>query len=284
MVRKPFQKMFGVSKCPVVDFGLKDISQQAIKMTGKVSISGVQPKLFVNFDEKEHALITADDGEYILKPQTSSFFDVPQNEQCCMDIAEEIGIDVPVHCLLPLKDKSLAYIVKRFDRNKGEKIHQEDFCQILAAKDKYVGSVEQVGRKLKEVSSIPGLDVQLFFERVVFNFLIGNGDAHLKNYSVYYPEGQIRLTPAYDVVCSRLVIQDHDSALMINGRDDKLGRKDFDSLAGYFNIPIKVRYDKFIGKLKLMEETVRSSMLDEEKRGRFIKIIRERYQRLEIVG
>ena len=87
-----------------------------------------------------------------------------------MDIAENIGIDVPPHCLLPLTDGSLAYIIKRFDRAGQNKIHQETFSQILGKKDKYSGSVEQIGGKLKQVSSVPGLDVQLFFERVVFNF------------------------------------------------------------------------------------------------------------------
>lgn len=282
MDKRIFQGMFGIAQCPVVDFGLGDIVQQAGKMTGRVSISGVQPKLFVGLDRKKNALITREDGEYILKPQTATFPDVPQNEHCCMNMAGELGIDVPMHCLLPLKDQSLAYVVKRFDRNKDEKIHQEDFYQILEAKDKYIGSVEQIGRKLREISSIPGLDVQLFFERVVFNFLIANGDAHLKNYSIYYPGGQIRLTPVYDLVCSRLVIQDRDSALMINGRDDKLGRKDFDVLAEYLKIPVKVRYDRFIGQEKLMQEMVRTCGLDDQKKGRFIDIIRERYKRLEL--
>lgn len=282
MNKKLYQNMFGISQCPVIDFGLGDIVQQAGKMTGRVSISGVQPKLFVGLDKKKRALVTMEDGEYILKPQTATFPDVPQNEQCCMDMAEEIGIDVPAHCLLTLNDQSLAYVVKRFDRNKGEKIHQEDFYQILEARDKYIGSVEQIGRKLKAISSVPGLDVQLLFERVVFNFLIGNGDAHLKNYSIYYPEGQIRLTPAYDLVCSRLVVEDHDSALMINGRDDKLGRKDFDALAEYFKIPVKVRYDRLEGKEKFMQEMILSSKLDDQKKGRFVDIVRQRYQRLEL--
>ena len=287
MDKKSLQRTFGTSQCPIIDFGLSDIPQQAQNMTGKVSLSGVQPKLFVKFDKRKNVLKTDADGEYILKPQILypiPYPNVPENEQCCMDIAEEIGIDVPAHCLLPLKDKSFAYVVKRFDRKNGEKIHQEDFHQILGVKDKYLGSVEQIGRKLKEISSVPGLDVQLFFERVVFYFLIGNGDAHLKNYSIAYQEdGQIRLTPAYDIVCSRLVVQDNDSALTINGKKDKLKRKDFDALADYFNIPGKVRYDKFAGKIKFMEEMINSSMLDEDKQEQFIKIVKERYQRMGLV-
>lgn len=286
MNKESLQKTFGTSQCPIIDFGLHDLSQQAQDVTGKLSISGVQPKLSVKFDKRKNALIsTASGGEYLLKPQTSAFPNVPENEQCCMDIAEEIGIDVPAHCLVPLKDKSLAYVVKRFDRKNGLKIHQEDFGQILEKEDKYTGSVEQIGRKLKEISAVPGLDVQLFFERVVFYFLIGNGDAHFKNYSIaYQDDGQIRLTPAYDIVCSKLVIpRGEDSALTVNGKKDKLKRKDFDTLADYFGIPLKVRYDQLVGKFKLIEKMIRSSMLDRDKQEQFIKIVKERFGRLDLI-
>jgi len=286
---KSLEKTFGVSQYPNINFGLKELPQQARDMSGKVSISGVQPKLLVKFDKRKNLLVRDDDGEYILKPQVLypvPYSNIPENEQCCMDIAAEIGIDVPAHCLIPLKDESLAYVVKRFDRKKGDKIHQEDFFQVLGPKDKYIGSVEQIGRKLKEISSVPGLDVQLFFERIIFYFLIGNGDAHFKNYSIAcYDDGQIRLTPAYDIVCTKLVVpEDSDSALKINGANDKLKRKDFDSLADYFHIPLKVRYDKFAGKFKLMEAMICSSMLDKDKQKEFVKIINERYQRLDLTG
>jgi serine/threonine-protein kinase HipA len=277
MDKRSLQKTFGTSQCPAVNFGLSDMPKEAEKMAGKSSISGVQPKIYVNFDKKKNILIRADDGEYILKSQSPHFSNVPENEQCCMDIAGEIGIDVPPHCLLPLKDESFAYVVKRFDRKGGEKINQEDFFQVLGPKDKYIGSVEQIGKKLKEISSVPGLDVQLFFERVVFYFLIGNGDAHFKNYSITHrDDGQIRLTPAYDIVCSRLVTNDDESALTINGKNNKLGRKDFDVLADHFNIPEKVRYEKFEKKFDVMKKIIESSQIDQEKQGRFIEIVKER--------
>ena len=285
MNEKFLKEMFNSSKIPTIDFGLADISQEAQKLAGKLSISGVQPKLSVKLDKKENALIVVTEGgEYLLKPQTPTFANIPENEQCCMDIAQELNIDVPPHCLLALKDKSLAYVVKRFDRKNGEKIHQEDFYQILEAKDKYIGSVEQIGRKLKEISSVPGLDVQLFFEQVVFYFLIGNGDAHLKNYSIaYQQDGQIRLTPAYDIVCSKLVISDEeDSAIAINGKKNNLKRKDFDMLADYFKIPEKVRYEKFERKFDMMKKIIKSSYIDKEKQTQFLNIIKERTARLKL--
>jgi serine/threonine-protein kinase HipA len=284
--KKFIKDMFNTADLPKIEFGLQDVSQKAQQTTGKLSISGVQPKLSMQLDKKNNTLISVfKGGEYILKPQTIAFANVPENEQCCMDIAAGFGIDIPPHCLLPLKDNSLAYIVKRFDRELGVKIHQEDFSQILGI-DKYDGSVEKIGRTLKEISTASAYDVQLFFERVVLNFIIGNGDAHLKNYSIAHKDQEtIRLTPAYDIVCSKLVIQnEEDSALSINGRRNGLKREDFDKLADYLNIPIKIRYEKFNKSLKAMEAIIINSAIKKETQGQLINIIKERLSRLELTA
>ena len=276
--------MFGSSKEPLINFSLPEISLKAQALVGKLSISGVQPKLSLKLDKKRGELVPASEGgEYILKPQPQTFIHLPENEQCCMDIAGALGIDTPAHCLLRLTDHSFAYIIKRFDLRKGQKIHQEDFSQLLG-KDKYDGSVEQIGRKLKEVSSAPGLDSQLFFERVVLNFLLGNGDAHLKNYSINYDQAlPIRLSPAYDIVSSKLVIPDEeDSALAINGKKNKLSREDFDSFADYLQIPPKVRYERFLGKDSLIQDSIRASYLNSQEQERFVSIVQERYQRIRL--
>jgi serine/threonine-protein kinase HipA len=279
--------MFDAKELPKADFSLAQISLEAQKMAGKLSISGVQPKLSVMWDKKKNLLVpVAERGAYILKPQTQSFPNIPENEQCCMDMAQMLGIDIPAHSLVPLKDGSLSYVVARFDRKGRKKIHQEDFAQILGRDDKYKGSVEEIGRVLKQVSSVPGLDVQLFFERVVFNFLIGNGDAHLKNYSIFYiNENEARLTPAYDLVSSKLVIPgEEDSALVINGKKNRLSGQDFQDLARYLNIPQKIRYEKFDRKLNAMNETIRNSKLDKEKQVGFMDIIQERFRRMGLQG
>ncbi|MFH1504924.1 MAG: HipA domain-containing protein [Candidatus Omnitrophota bacterium] len=284
MDEKFLKEMFNSSKLPSVDFNLGDVSQEAQKLTGKLSISGVQPKLSVKLDKKQNILIpVTKGGEYILKPQIFTFPNIPENEQCCMDIAEELGVDIPPHCLIALKDGSFAYLVKRFDREKNIKFHQESFAQILQQPDKYKGSVEQIGRKLETMPSVPGYDIQLFFERVVFNFIIGNGDAHLKNYSVSYKDKDIRLSPAYDIVCSKLVIPDEeDSAININGKKNKLQREDFDSLAEYLNIPAEVRYEKFENKFDTMKKIIEASKINKEKQQRFIEIVKERLSRLRL--
>ncbi len=284
MDSKALKEMFNAGQTPVLLISLRDIPLKAQDMAGKMSISGVQPKLSLKLNKQRTELIVAPtNGEYILKPQIQQFPHTPENENCCMDIAGALGIDVPPHCLLPLKDKSWAYVVKRFDRLGGEKIHQEDFYQILEKKDKYLGSLEQIGKKLKEVSAVPGLDVQLFFERVVFNFLIGNGDGHFKNYSISYHKNGIRLSPAYDIVCSKLVIpNEEDSALTINGKKNNLTRDDFDAFAEDLKIPQKVRYEKFLGQTNRIKQFIQTCQLPNDFKKKFVEIVASRYDRLKI--
>ncbi len=276
--------MFNLNQTPVINLSLQDISLKAQEMVGKMSISGVQPKLSVKLDHRQAELVVAPTGgEYILKPQIQQFPHIPENENCCMDIAEALGIDVPPHCLLSLKDGSWAYVIKRFDRRGEEKIHQEDFYQILEKRDKYLGSLEQVGKKLKEISAVPGLDIQLFFERVVFNFLMGNGDAHFKNYSISYHQKGIRLSPAYDIVCSKLVIpNDEDSALTLNGKKNKITRNDFNIFAEALKIPVGIRYEKFIGKVGAIKKFIQNSELPDFFKKKFVTIVLTRYERLKI--
>lgn len=281
---KTLKSLFGLTAEPTIPLSLQEIPLQAQAMVGKMSISGVQPKLSLRLNKAKRALMpVADGGEYILKPQVQQFPHVPENESCCMDIAATLDIDVPPHCLLPLTDGTLAYVVKRFDRAGEKKIHQENFYQILEKKDKYAGSLEEIGKKLKEISAVPGLDVQLFFERVVLSFLIGNGDGHFQNYSISYTDHGIRLAPAYDLVCTKLVIPgEEDSALTLHGKRNNLTRNDVDALADHLEIPPRVRYQKFVGTLSRMEQLVKVSRLPNDFRERFLEIVRLRHHRLKL--
>jgi serine/threonine-protein kinase HipA len=242
------KNLFGTYEVPKIDFNLSDISIEAQKMAGKLSISGVQPKISVKLNKNNNKIeMVSETGEYILKPQSQSFYHLPENEFTCTILAKKMGIDVPGVALMELKDGSFAYIVKRFDRDRGEKIHVEDFVQILSKKDKYKGSYEEIGKKLKSISEIPGLDVQLLFERILFYFIIGNGDAHLKNFSIKYgTENQIRLAPAYDVVSSKIVIpNEEDLALTINGKKNKINKDDFYKFSEFLGINKKYTEELF---------------------------------------
>lgn len=284
MDEKFIKKMFETSKWPTIDFGLSDIPLQAQKLAGKLSISGVQPKLIMKLNTEKNQLETMPGGDYILKPQTDRFLNVPENEQCCMDIAEILGIDTPPHCLLSLKDNSLAYVIKRFDHHKGDKTHQEEFSQLLGEDDKYKGSVERIGKKMREISTAPGYDLQLFFERIVLNFILANADAHLKNYTMRYFGDERRLSPVYDIVCSRLVIpnEEEESALNINGKKNKLTRADFNALATYLKTPLNVGYSNFEHKSEVIKTVIEKSMLPKKDKASFIKIVEERFYRLNI--
>ena len=275
--------LFGVNYCPKINFALNEISIKAQEMVGKLSISGVQAKLSVKLNRNNKELeVAAKDGEYILKPQNNTFPNIPQNENLCMNIASSLEIVVPPHSLIRLKDDSLAYIVKRFDRTKGKKLHQEDFSQILGKKDRYKGSLEEIGHKLREISEVPGLDLQLFFERALFFFIIGNGDAHLKNFSIIYDEEKhIRLSPAYDIVSSKLVIPgEEELALSMNGKKNKINGKDFEQFAKTLKIRSTVSYKKILGKIETISSLVKEdTYLPEKERAELLDIVRVRASR-----
>jgi serine/threonine-protein kinase HipA len=279
---KCLQTLFHTNYLPTIGFTLTELSINAQKMAGKLSISGVQPKLSMklNHATKELSVVAAG-GEYILKPQ-GIYANLPQNENLCMSIAEKLGIDVPPHSLIKLKDGSIAYIVKRFDREKGEKIHQEDFLQILGKDDKYRGSNEEIGKEILRISDAPGLDVQLFYERVLFNFIIGNGDAHFRNYSIIYgSSGSRRLAPAYDIVSSKLVIPDEeDSALTINGKKNKITGDDFNYFREYLQIPAKAVEKKYAGQTDVIIDSIKQSEFSDQEKERFESIVISRRDRL----
>src|SRR5207249_2537150 len=133
----------------------------------------------------------------------------------------------------------LSQLMASIEEAAAERDDVQDFLQILGEDDKYAGSVKRIGKRIWELSSVPGLDAQLFFERVLLNFLLGNGDAHLKNFSLLETEdGGLRLSPAYDLVCSKAVIpKETDFAITLNGKADKITRRDFEKFSETSKIP-----------------------------------------------
>jgi serine/threonine-protein kinase HipA len=279
------RRLFGTLLLPVIELTHAEVLARAQEMAGRMSISGVQPKL--SMSRRGSRLIPVTDGGlFILKPQTERFSLLPQNENLCMTIAQRMGIDVPPHGLFDLRDGSPAYIVRRFDRTPvGQKLRCEDFLQVLGEDDKYSGSVERIGKRIRELSSVPGLDAQLFFERVLLNFLLGNGDAHLKNFSLLETEnGALRLSPAYDIVCSKAVIpKETDFAITLNGKTDKITRKDFEKFSEGLTIPSKVVadiFERFGQAHSMMFEEISRSRLSAEMREKMRDVVEERRKRI----
>jgi serine/threonine-protein kinase HipA len=276
--------LFGSATAPTLDMALADVAIEAGRMAGKMSISGVQPKLSILRQGRQLVPVESG-GRYILKPQTQTFRNLPENENLCMNIAAQLGIEVPPHGLFRLADATWAYVIRRFDRTLAdEKRRCEDFAQILG-QDKYSGSHEQLGKRLMEISRFPGLDAQLFFERVLLSVLLGNGDAHLKNYSMLEDsDGLLRLSPAYDMVCSRLLIpREDEAALTVNGKRNNIRRKDFIALAERLAIPSNALTD-IVARLEatrsLAVTDIPDSYLPADDQAAMLQIIETRWSRI----
>jgi len=282
------RKLFDSVKPPSVPFGTKDITEEAQKMVGKMSISGVQPKLSVIHDRKKHQLIVVGRGGfYILKPPTDRFASLPENENLCMNLASLYGIEIPPHGLLPLMDGTLAYVVKRFDRLKnGSKRQQEDFQQLLQTDDKYDGSYERIANFIKKHSDVPGLDLIRLFERALLFYIVGNGDAHLKNFSFLRKEEVgYELSPAYDIVNSRIVLpgEEEEMCLSIQGKKNGISGDDFRRLSEGFGLTRK-QVDNPLTRLHdikpAIEQMIGDSFLSAPLRERFLAVVGERMNRI----
>ena len=185
----------------------------------EMSISGVQEKISLRLD-RGVLTPTAEGGAYILKPVPGLVLpcfadEVPANESLTMQIAEQIfGINTAANALIRLADGELAYITRRFDRTRdGERIAQEDFCQLMersaqthGARYKYDTSYEALADTMKRYVPAYRVASEDLFRRIVFNYFVGNGDAHLKNFSLQQDAtfGDHTLSPAYDLLCTSL--------------------------------------------------------------------------------
>ena len=282
------KQLFGTAQPPDVPFKSTDVTAEAQKMVGKMSISGVQPKLSAIHDRKHHELTVVDRGGlFILKPSTDRFESLPENENLCMNIASVYGIEVPPHGLLPLTDGKMVYVVKRFDRlDDGSKLQQEDFQQLLQTEDKYSGSYERIANFIKRQSDVPGLDLVRLFERALLFFALANGDAHLKNFSLLRREEVgYQFSPAYDIVNSRLVLpgETEDMCLSLQGKRNNISRGDFLRLSEHFGLASK-QADNALERLSSLKSSIEAmiagSFLEKQLRDRFLKIFEERMERI----
>ncbi|MEL6536701.1 MAG: HipA domain-containing protein [Bacteroidota bacterium] len=257
------RKFFGKASPPTLPLTqdqLLEFASQIVK-THK-TVTGVQPKLSLGVakDGKPPLRFTIMGilGEYILKPQTEMYANLPENEDLCMHLAQLSKIKTVDHGLIRLQSGELAYLTKRVDRIKGKKLHMEDMCQLTErlTEYKYRGSYEQIAKAIKRYSVNPGLDLIDFFEVVLFSFLTGNNDAHLKNFSLLKTKIGYQLCPAYDLVASALVVEDDNEelALSLNGKKRKLKRKDFEIAMTGAGIPARAMENLFRKYQKLIPQ------------------------------
>ncbi len=219
----------------VLPYSAEQQRHEAFLRSSKMSIQGVQPKLSSRLNVTEGKFDIVDSGgEYILKPQ-SNFPEVPENEDLTMRLAASIGVEVPLHGLLCSTDDSLTYFIKRFDRAGRGKIAVEDFAQLSGkARDtKYDSSMEHVIHIIDTHCTFPLVEKVKLFRLTLLNYLVGNEDMHLKNFSLIRRDDKIELSPAYDLVNSTIVLRgvQEEIALPLGGRKRNLSRS---LLIGYF--------------------------------------------------
>ena len=254
----------------------------------QVTITGVQPKLSVDLKKEKGGekrfTIVGLWGGYILKPQTEQYANLPENEDLTMHLARLAKINTVPHSLIRFKDGSLAYFTKRIDRDKkGNKIPMEDMCQLTEklTEQKYKGSHEQIAKKIVEFSAYPVLDLINYVEVLLFCYLTGNADMHLKNFSLYKKIKETTLTPAYDLLSTKLVIPEdtEELALTLNGKKRKLKRSDFDHLLKTMKVEDKVienTYNKFRKVLPLWYDFIDISFLPNQLRIDYKALIEHR--------
>lgn len=287
------RKFFGTEKVPSLDYTCNDLERLALQIIkDQTSLTGVQPKLSLHLNKHEGSqrlTIGGLWGNFICKPQTAQFKSMPETEDLTMHIAELAKIDVVPHTLMRMADGTLCYLTRRVDRNaKGDKIAMEDMCQLTERQTeyKYKSSYERISKAISQYSSMPKMDVVNFFEIVLFSWITGNNDMHLKNFSLYEPqEGMIRMTPAYDLLNAAILNpkDDEELALTLNGRKKHLKRSDFVSAGEIMGIDTKI-VDRLIGKyVRLqseMTEFIGQSFLDDDLKSKYIELVSERIDRI----
>ncbi|MBN1623558.1 MAG: HipA domain-containing protein [Clostridia bacterium] len=250
--RKCVKDFFGIGEMPLLDISndqLIKIAENAVNQG--ITIPGVQKKISLHLSGNEDKRLTIVDYPtgFILKPQTEEFESLPEFEFLAMRLAEMAGISTVPNGLVKLNDR-YAYITKRIDRdisgNSAKLYAMEDFCQLAnrLTSDKYKGSYENCGKIIKRFSHRPGLDLSELFIRIVFSFIIGNSDMHLKNFSLVETEPSSRqfyLSKAYDMLPVNIIIPEDNEqlALTLNGKRSRIERNDFLAFAGICEIPLK---------------------------------------------
>ncbi|WP_233276870.1 HipA domain-containing protein [Mucilaginibacter paludis] len=269
---------------------LKELAEQTINT--RIAVTGVQPKLSVTLQKsggQARLTLVGLWGEYILKPQQEQYPLMPETEDLTMHLASLFKIEVCEHTLLRATDGSLVYLAKRFDRVKGKKIHVEDFCQLseLLTENKYKGSYERAGKLILKYCVNKGLDALSYFELVLFSYLTGNNDMHLKNFSLMHQETGIRLSPAYDLLNVNLLnpADDEELALTLNGRKRKISRKDFEILGNSLQIPEKAWRNsmrKFASMNNEVNSMIDASFLGMEEKERYKNIWLDKQAMLQL--
>lgn len=292
------KKFFGQLKTPQLVYNLNDLQQLATQIIqSQMAVTGVQAKVSLSLYRKEEKNLTKKltivglYGDYILKPPSEHYPQLPELENVTMRMAAVCGLNVVPNSLVFLQDKTLCYITKRVDRTRKGKLQMEDMCQLSErlTEDKYKGSHEQVAKLILKYSANPLLDVSNFYEQVLFSFFTGNADMHLKNFSLLEKEGLgLVLSPAYDLVPTALInpADKEELALTLNAKKRKLSYNDF--LVAYENCGLNKKIlnntlELFYYCKPEMQTVLEKSFVSDEYKENYYSLLNNRYKQLNLV-
>ncbi|MGO3181852.1 MAG: HipA domain-containing protein [Aequorivita sp.] len=286
---------FGVEQAPKIEYTLDEMSvlaQQVVERS--VSVPGVQPKLSMSFNtenkkDQRLTVVGALGGNYIFKPPSEDYPEMPANEHLTMKMAQLFNIDVVPHSLIRLASGELSYITKRIDRNEdGSKIHMIDMFQVVEAFDKYRGSMERIGKAIHKYADNTYLDILRFYELTVFSYLVGNNDMHLKNFSMLKTSYGWALSPAYDLLNVAIVNpQDTEElALTIAGKRKKITKKiltEFGIDLGLSKKQVNSVYKRFTDLQGEAVALTKTSFLSDYMQNDYIELLENKYLILNCV-
>ena len=290
------KKIFGQPTPPELPYSEEDLEPLAKKVIqSQTAVTGVQAKLSLHItgNQKEgnerRFTIVGLWGGYLLKPPTAWYPQLPEVEDVTMHLAQLAKIKTAPHSLIRLQSGNLAFVTKRIDRTKNGKLAMEDMCQLTErlTEDKYHGSYEQIAKAIQRHSVTPGLDVVNFFELVLFSFLTGNADMHLKNFSLLEQPGLgMVLSPAYDLVNTALVhpADEEEMALTLNGRKKKLTKQDFVAAMNTLKLEEKQQemiFNKMAKAWPQWQELIDRSFMSVEFKEQYKSLLKERMNRIK---
>lgn len=268
-----------------------DQLKEAMARATKMSIQGVQPKLSARLNVSAGIFEIADQGgNFIIKPQNDLYEELPENEDLTMRLAALAGIEIPLHGMIYSKDGSRSYFIKRFDRlPKKKRVAVEDFAQLTGQtrETKYSSSMEKVAGVLDQFCTFPLIEKQKLFRLTIFNFLCGNEDMHLKNFSLIRRNGKVEISPSYDLLNTTIAMSNpqEEFALTLADRKSKITKE---NLIDYFGserlglTPIvieKTLQEIENQKLKWYKQ-IQISFLSEEMKKKYVELMSLRWARI----
>lgn len=276
-----------------LEYTAEEQRKEAFNRASMMSIQGIQPKLSARLKIKKQKFEIVDTGgRYILKPQHQFLPEMPENEDLTMKLAHEIGLEIPLHGLVWSKDNTLTYFIKRFDRKgQNDKVTVEDFAQLagLSRDTKYDYSMEKVVGLINDFCTFPAIEKLVLFKLVIFNYIIGNDDMHLKNLSVITEDGKVKLSPIYDLLNTTIEyrVPDVEIGLPVKGKKKHLTYND---LVKYFAIERCELTNKSVDKvletvasaIPAWKLTINSSFLSQSMKDKYLELLEIRLKKLGI--